>query len=274
MNKQQNGSWEVGSRWYRKIVGEKGHEYHQAVILPKLQRLLQLNNVAEDSTIKVLDLACGNGILGRTLCQQVEYLGIDIAESLIHDARQRDRHPLHSYLCDDVTACGARLPQRSFSHAAIVLSLQNMERPERCLQLAAEALLPGGTLCVVVNHPCFRIPRHSSWQVDTKGHRQFRRVDSYSSSMKVALELHPSRGEESPTLMSHHFSLATLFGWLSAAHFSIEQLEEWHSHKKSEGGAARREDYARSQFPLFLALRAKTNNLCATSLQKKSPRQG
>jgi hypothetical protein len=38
----------------------------------------------------------------------------------------------------------------------------------------------------------------------------------------------------------------------------IDALEEWTSDKESEGKASRMENKARSEFPLFLALRART----------------
>jgi hypothetical protein len=47
--------------------------------------------------------------------------------------------------------------------------------------------------------------------------------------------------------------------YLRNAHFSLIDLEEWCSNKKSTGPKAKMEDRARQEIPLFLALLAKKN---------------
>jgi hypothetical protein len=43
---------------------------------------------------------------------------------------------------------------------------------------------------------------------------------------------------------------------LKDAGFAIDVIEEWTSDKESEGRAARMENRSRSEFPLFLAIKA------------------
>ena len=68
---QSKTSWEPASKWYKTIVGEEGHYYHQNIVLPGIMRLLNLKAQKNPS---ILDLACGTGILGRQL-EGVNYVG-------------------------------------------------------------------------------------------------------------------------------------------------------------------------------------------------------
>jgi len=132
-------------------VGEKGHYYHENLIFPSSLRLLSLK--PGDSLI---DLGCGQGVLCGQIPKQVAYTGVDAAPSLIQKAKQRFRG---DFLVADLTK---PLNLNGFSHAAMILVLQNIEEPEMALQNAAKALKPGGKFLLVLNHPCFRIPRQSS----------------------------------------------------------------------------------------------------------------
>ena len=69
---KENSSWEQVSDWYNKVVGAKGHYYHENVILPRLAKILPLSKNSS-----LLDLACGQGILARNIPPEVEYIGVD-----------------------------------------------------------------------------------------------------------------------------------------------------------------------------------------------------
>ena len=90
-------SWEPASKWYKAIVGEEGHYYHQQIILPGVQRLLDLS--ATDSP-NLLDLACGSGVLARHLPNSVNYTGVDLSTTLIKEAKKLDTNPKHRFVGD------------------------------------------------------------------------------------------------------------------------------------------------------------------------------
>lgn len=245
MNKQRNSSWEGAAKWYDQSVGEKGHYYHQEVIVPGLLRLMDIEKAKEP---KVLDLGCGQGIFARHLPSHIPYLGLDLSQTLIKSAKQRSNH---EFQVADVTK-KLSLPS-DFSHAAIILALQNMEEPKGVLKNARAALRHGGKLYIVLNHPCFRIPRQSSWGYDEEKKIQYRRVDRYLSPMQIPIQTHPGKPDRGET-MSYHLSLTDYSKALFETGFVIEQMEEWISNKKSEGGRAKIEDTAREEFPLFITL--------------------
>lgn len=245
-------SWEPVEKWYKETVGDEGHYYHQHVVMPGLLKLLALDQTPSAS---LLDLACGQGILGRQIPKNISYTGIDISPSLLKAAKMADKNPNHDYLLGDALK---PLPTKKndFTHAAIVLAIQNFEEPLLALQNVAKHLAPNGRLVIAMNHPCFRVLRQSSWKVDEVQKIQYRRIDRYSSPMKIPIQAHPSKGEQSSTTWSFHHPLAAYSLWLNKAGFAIELIEEWHSNKVSTGKAAKMENRSREEIPLFLAIKA------------------
>ncbi|MBI4284455.1 MAG: methyltransferase domain-containing protein [Chloroflexi bacterium] len=244
-------SWQPVSDWYGRIVGKEGHYYHEHVILPHSLRLLGLKG--GDS---LLDMACGQGVLARRIPEDVYYAGVDIAPGLIKQARRLDRNKGHIYIVADVNQ-PLPVPKKDFSHAALVLSLQNINTPEAVVQNAAQHLRRSGKLLVVLNHPCFRIPRQSSWEIDETKRIQYRRVDRYMTPLTVPIQAHPGRGANSETTMTYHFPLSYYSQVLFENGFAIVKVEEWVSDKRSVGAAAKMENRARREFPLFLAVLAR-----------------
>lgn len=247
---QHPTSWQPVQKWYQETVGQEGHYYHQHLILPGVLKLFDLKTASKPS---VLDIACGQGILGRALPQEIEYLGVDIAPSFIKSAKQMDKSAHHQYQVADA-AKPLKLDKRDYSHAAIILALQNIEHPEAVFRNIASHLKQGGKLVIVLNHPCFRIPRQSSWQVDQTKKVQYRRIDCYMSSLNIPIQTHPGKGNTSPNTLSFHHPLSAYVQWLNKAGFMISHMEEWCSDKVSQGGAAKMENRARAEFPLFLTL--------------------
>lgn len=247
MKQKKSTSWEKSSKWYQKTVGDRGHYYHEHVILPSLLALLDLK---ADS--HVLDLGAGQGVLARRLPPTVSYTGIDISPSLINLAKQQDRNKRHTYNVGDVTK-PLSLPKHAFTHVTFVLSIQNMENFAEALQNASIHLLPLGKLAIVLNHPCFRIPRQSGWGTHLENKLQYRYVNRYMSDFKIPISMHPG-SEKSPVTWSFHHSLTTYTHALYTNGFVIERFEEWTSDKESEGRNAKMENQSRAEIPLFLTI--------------------
>ena len=249
--RHQNTSWQPVSEWYTKTVGESGNYYHQHVVIPAV---LQLLNLSENSSL--LDLACGQGVLERQISPSVYYQGIDISPSLINYAKTQIHNPNHHVAVGNVTR-PLPIAKTNFSHAAIVLALQNIEEPELALQQAADRLAPNGTLVLMLNHPAFRIPRQSSWGIDEKTKTQFRRVDRYLSPLKIPITAAPGQGQRSAITWSYHQPISAYSAFLNNAGFVIEIIEELGSDKVSVGKAAKMENRSRVEFPLFMAIKAR-----------------
>lgn len=247
----KKSSWQNVHTWYSKETHNKGHYYHQHVILPRVQQLLNIQPYD-----RVLDLACGSGVFGRTLPKHVTYTGIDIAPGLIEAARKQDRNPLHKYLVGDIEQLS--IQNSIFTIAMCLLAIQNVQDPKAVFLNASRLLEKGGRFVIVMNHPTFRIPRQSSWGIDEQTKQQYRRINRYMSPLEIPMTMHPGKGKKSPVTWSYHFPLSCYVQWLREAGFVITHLEEWTSDKESQiGKTGKMENKARNEIPLFLTIVAK-----------------
>ena len=245
-----NSSWQKVSKWYNKAVGDEGHYYHQHIIMPNLKRLLKLKEKES-----LLDLACGQGVLERNLDKNIEYMGIDLAGNLIREANEKKINLNHKFLVADASK-DLPINKIDFDAGAIVLALQNIKKPFGVIRNFARHLKKGGQLVIVLNHPMFRIPRHSSWGEDLDNKIQYRRIDDYMTPQEIPIVAHPGK-KESENTWSFHYPLSAYSEMLFDNGFFIEKIEEWTSDKKSTGSRAKMEDKARNEFPLFMAIIAR-----------------
>lgn len=243
-------SWHHVGKWYQETVGLTGHYYHKHVIIPGVLKLLSLKN---DSSL--LDLACGQGVLARHISPTVYYQGIDAAPSLISYAQQQDKRNNHFFTLGDVTK-PLPIRKKGFTHATIILALQNLENPEAVFANAKIHLTAGAKLVMVINHPYFRIPRQSSWGIDEQNKLQYRRINRYLSPLKIPITTNPGKGKRSSVTWTFHYPLSSYSEFLYKNGFVIAKIEEWISNKESVGKAAQMENRGRSEFPLFMAILA------------------
>lgn len=244
-------SWNRVGKWYNDLVKSKGHYFHQHIIFPNILRLLSLK-----PNTSVLDFACGQGVLARNIPNNVYYQGVDAAQSLIDFAKREDKVPNHHYLISDVTR-PLPISKTDFDFATIILALQNIEFPKALFENAYKHLKNGGKFLLVINHPYFRIPRQTAWEIDPNSKMQYRRVNRYLSPLKIPINQLPSKGEKSPVTWSFHYPLSLYSQYLFETGFVIEKIEEWVSDKKSVGKAGKMENRARDEFPLFMTILAR-----------------
>jgi len=241
-------SWNKVSEWYNKVVGDSGHYYHQEVILPNVIRLIKIGEKQ-----KLLDVGCGQGVLGKSLANYDGYWGIDLAENLIEMAKKEDKNLNHKYIIADATKDFGTMER--FDWVTMILALQNMAKPFKIIQNCKKVLNIGGKILMVLNHPAFRIPKHSDWEV--KEGKQCRLVDSYMSPLEIPIDSSPFDKHNNQKTISYHYPLSAYSEMLTDNGFVIETMEEWISNKKSTGAKALLEDKAREEIPLFLTLVAR-----------------
>lgn len=239
---EKDTSWKEVGKWYDRIVSKEGHYFHQEVIFPHLLKWLKLK--PGDA---LLDLGCGQGVLSRHLPKGTTYYGLDLAPNLIEKAKGYTE-PQNFYV-RDVTQ-PLNLDRKDFAAAVFVLSLQNMGHPEKAIEQAHSHLRKDGKLTLILNHPCFRIPRQSHWEIDPVKKMQSRKIDRYMTPMEIPIDV------QGVKTLSFHYSLSQICSFLFEAGFAITRLEEWISNKASTGKWAKMENRAREEFPLFLALEA------------------
>lgn len=254
-------SWQHVHSWYNSITGVKGHYFHEHVILPRVLSLIKNSN-----SQSVIDLACGNGILGRSL-PNIRYLGIDSAPGLIEHAKKNDAKKHHWYMTGDMTRTLTEtfitnsLPDWNapllFDAATCILALQNIQDGSRVIENISHFVKEQGLFILVLNHPSFRIPRQSGWGIDEKNKLQYRKIMKYMSPLEIPITMNPGQKTASHITWSYHYPLSTYTQWLKQSGFVISDMEEWTSDKESVGKAAKMENTARNEIPLFLCIVAK-----------------
>ena len=110
-------SWDKSAAWYDRLIGEKGSDLYQQVVIP---RSLELLNPLKDETH--LDLGCGQGVFTRAVAAKgARATGIDAAPALIDKAKTYPG-PRCRFLVRDAAALDGLGP---FDSASAILCLQN-----------------------------------------------------------------------------------------------------------------------------------------------------
>ncbi|MEK7504347.1 MAG: class I SAM-dependent methyltransferase [Patescibacteria group bacterium] len=210
--KNYHSNWNSVIPWYNKEM--------EVSIL----RLLCLN--PESS---LLDVGCGNGALARAIPKNIKYLGFDASQTLINQAL--DKNPNHKFIVADAQKF---IASETYTHAAMILSLQNMKDPQQVIKnIRANKVL------LVLNHPMFRIPRQSSWLTDG------RKINRYITPLEIPITSHPGEQNSEITWTFHH-SLSDYSKYAHEAGFTIDLIEEWVTDRNVEK--------VQKEFPLFMAI--------------------
>lgn len=241
------------AEWYDRLVGDAGSEFHQQVVLPGVIRLLSPQTGPRGQ--RVLDIACGQGVLCRALRERgAEVTGIDAAEPLIRAARERGPADIRYEIGDarDLSF----LKEESFDSAACVLAIQNIHPIRPVTDSVARVLKPLGRFAIVMMHPCFRGAKETAWGWDDEKKVQFRRVDRYLVPRKSPIVAHPGAAPDVYT-WTFHKPIEAYVRALRGAGLLVDSIEEWPSHKTSTSGPrAAAENVARKEIPMFMAIRA------------------
>jgi ubiquinone/menaquinone biosynthesis C-methylase UbiE len=256
-------SWDHVAPWYDSLAADQGSEYHRAVVIPGVLRLLSVRK-----GMLVLDVACGQGVVARALHDAgASVVGVDLSPKLIDAARKRSvgegqpatgTRPAATlrFLVGDARKLPDLGPSR-FDAAVCVLAMQNIDPFEPVFAGVSRVLRPGGRFVVVINHPAFRIPRQSRWKLDEGRKLLLREVDGYLTPMKIPIDMRPFKRPGRAVTYTHHRPLQRYVEAAAGEGMAIDALEEWPSHRTSQPGPmARAENRARGEFPVFLALRA------------------
>ena len=201
-------AWEAHAGEWIAWAREPGHDAFGEWTWPAVRELLP----ASDGL--VLDIACGEGRLGRELVELGRHVvGIDRSPALARAAAS------HTSALPVVLADAATLPVKdaSVGLAVACMCLQDIDRLDEATAEMARVVRPGGTLLVTLVHPvanCVPDPSEGN-AVVTEHYLTERRME-----MRVDREgLHM-------TFVSMHRPLSTYVRSLGRAGFAVTDLRE------------------------------------------------
>jgi len=268
-------SWGDEAQWYDDYLADSD-SYQRQIIMPNIVRII---NPAPGK--KVLDIACGQGLFSESMIDKgASVVGVDISPELIAIAKNRFGNKVSSKdsfmvsPADKMISTG--ILERSCDSAMCILAAQNIKEFDVALKETSKILKSKGKLVIVLNHPCFRVPKQSDWHFDAEGGgpegdpsytivngkksgRYGRVVYSYMSEGVIKIDMHPGeqdRRKKSYTT-SFHRPMQIYSKWLANAGFCILRIEEWTSHKKSNPGTRELADKrSKKEIPLFMCIEA------------------
>ncbi len=245
-------SWERQAGWYDNLIGATGDDFYRELVLP-----VALRQLAARRSDRVLDVCCGQGVLGRVLAEKgIVSVGVDASPTLIKAAKSRAK-PEETYVLGDARELDKVLAGERFDHAALIMAIQDVDPLQPVLSGVAALVKPGGRVVVVMTHPCFRIPKRATWGFDEETGVQFRRLEGYLSPLKLPIKTHPGIPADSGSTTSFHRPLSTILNAFGVAGLAVTACEELCSNRRgTEGPRATAEDRAAKEFPVFLALTA------------------
>jgi 23S rRNA-/tRNA-specific pseudouridylate synthase/SAM-dependent methyltransferase len=176
-------SWDHVAEWYDELIEDRKSDHHERVIIPGALRLL-----GDVANMRVLDVACGQGVLSRRLVELgARVVGVDAAPKLIDSAirlgwangpavganvTENVGAERLRYLVGDARSLDAAAligDGEAFDVAACVMALMNIEPLSPVMDGVAKCLAPGGRFISVILHPAFRAPGQTSWGWEKQG---------------------------------------------------------------------------------------------------------
>lgn len=216
-------AWDAKAEFWDELMGEEGNLFHRTLVGPATERLLELRPGQ-----RVLDAACGTGVLARRLhALGARVLGVDGSEAMLHQARQWGPAGI-AYRRVDLRDAAALAALGRFDAVVCGMALMDLSDPDPLLQAIPGLLHPEGRLVATLCHPCFNFSGARRFLEDED--RQGEMV--HTTGVRVAGYLQPrtepgvgAPGEPAPHLY-HHRPLHDLLGRCFAAGLVLDGLEE------------------------------------------------
>ncbi len=255
-NEEARRAWERNAGFWDDFMGETGNRFHQELVAPAAERLLQPRPGEA-----VLEIACGAGLFARRLAELgARVTATDFSEAFLRGAASRlapfgDQVTVARLDATDASALRA-LGEGGFDAVVCNMALMDMAALEPLAGALPLLLRPGGRFVFTVMHPCFN--RDGQVHLVEEDDREGVITVTHSLKLSRYRSSAPSpgigvRGQPVPHLYFHRTLSALLLPFLAGG-LVLDALEE--PAFSSEGADPRSLD-ARNlhEFPLVLACR-------------------
>ena len=229
LNDEGRELWNQKAQFWDNMHGDDGNSFHQTLISPSVERLLNLQ-----AGEQVLDIGCGNGVLARRLAELGgQVVANDFSSELIELAKQRGQSPDTipiTYSIIDATDENALLSLGEGRFDAITCTMAIMDMPTLVPMFRAirRLLTSNGRFVFSTMHPAFN--SNNPIFVQEKGDSSGVFYTQYAVKIGAYIDIPPTKGVGAPNEPNPHYyyhrPLQELLGLAFAEGFVLDGLEE------------------------------------------------
>ncbi len=207
INKENKAIWNTNANFWDAKMGTAGNDWHQELIAPKTERLLDLKAPA-----RLLDVGCGNGVFARRMAAKgIAVTAFDFAEQNIENAKKYPSEGIEYLVLDATNEAALRsLGSESFEAAVANMVLMDVPEIEPLFKALQHLLVPNGCFVFSVCHPCF----HSEQVEHTQGGILVRTYHQPQTSKGVAINKQPELQYYFHRSVTDYLRLAFQYGFV------------------------------------------------------------
>lgn len=228
LNEEGREAWDKKAAFWDDLHGDRGNRFHQELIGPAVERLLDLQ-----PRERVLDIACGSGVLARRLAELGGLVtAVDFSAGLVERAKARGQTGGEQirYLVADATDedALAALGEGAFDAVTCTMALMDMPVVAPLYRAVKRLLLPGGRFVFATSHPAFNSndPVFTAELEDVEGELVLRNALKISRYKSIPPQKAMGAQNEPTPHYYYHRPLEELLGEAFKAGLVLDGLEE------------------------------------------------
>jgi 2-polyprenyl-3-methyl-5-hydroxy-6-metoxy-1,4-benzoquinol methylase len=227
LNEEGRELWNRKAAFWDALHGDEGNRFHRRLVAPAVEQLL-----AVQSGERVLDIACGNGVVSRRLAALGgRVMAVDFSSALIEKARQRGQpagEPIQYGVIDATDeAALAALGEGQFEAVVCTMAMMDMPVISPLYRAVRRLLAENGRFVFANTHPAFNANHVFVAEMADQGGQL---VTTTALKISAYLSILPVKaggavGEPTPHIY-YHRPLHQLLGEAFAAGLVLDALEE------------------------------------------------